>query len=124
MSLVFFWEKLIGNRADSFEGNNVTHIHNPTIRYFRQILAHSIFCRENNGKVNVKELFYTHSVFEPTRVNSDPFMMAHMQEVCTAKRYHISIGGVITSIACAIGLEAELAILEPLPTHSLDILAC
>lgn len=34
-----FLEQLTGSLADSFEGNNATHIHNPTIRYFFQILA-------------------------------------------------------------------------------------
>lgn len=32
-----FEEQLMGNLADSFEGNNATHVPNPTIRYFRQI---------------------------------------------------------------------------------------
>ena len=31
------WEKLTGNLADNFEGNNVTHVHNPTTCYFSPI---------------------------------------------------------------------------------------
>lgn len=73
-----FGEQLIGNLADSFEGNNVTHVHNPTIRYFRKILAYSMFGRESNSRINAKELFYIHSVFEPTRVILAMVMLAHM----------------------------------------------
>lgn len=85
-------------------GNNVTHIHNPTIRYFRQILAQTIFGQENTNKTNAKELFYIHNVLAPTRVNYPPFMLAHMQAINTAKKGHISVEGVITSVACIIGL--------------------
>lgn len=81
-----FGEQLTSNLADSFKRNNATHARNPTIRYFHQILIHSIFGQENNSRINVKELFYIHSVFEPTRVNPTPFMLVHMQAICTAKK--------------------------------------
>lgn len=51
-------------------------------------------------------------------------MFAHMQAVHTTKKGLISFGGVITSIVHAIGLERELATLDPLFIHSLDIDAC
>ena len=38
-----FWEQLISYSTHNFEGNLVTHIHNPNIRYFCQILAINIF---------------------------------------------------------------------------------
>lgn len=58
-----FWEQLTGNQTDSFEGNNTTQIHNPTIHNFRQMLAHIIFGRENKSRINTKDLFYIHSIF-------------------------------------------------------------
>lgn len=48
-------------------------------------------------------------------------MLAHMQAVGTAKKGPIPIGGVITSISCALCLEVELATLDPLPGPSLNI---
>lgn len=115
------WEQLIGNRADSFEGNNTTQIHNPTIHYFRQMLTHTIFGRENKIRTNIKELFYIHSIFEHTWVNSTSFLLAHMQVICTVKKRHIAFEGLITSIARALDLHRELNMLDPLPMLSLDI---
>lgn len=74
--------------------------------------------------INAKELFYIHSIFEPTQVNSSSFMLAYMHAVGTVKKGLISIGGVITSIACVLGLEAQLAALDPLLVPSLDIHVC
>lgn len=119
-----FWEQLTGNQTYNFEGNNATQIHNPTIHYFLQMLAHTIFGRENKSRINAKELFYILYVFEHTRVNSYPFLLAHMQAVRTAKKGHIIFGGLITSIARALNLHAELATLDPLPMFSLDIDVC
>lgn len=48
-------------------------------------------------------------------------MLTHIQAFCTAKKGLISFGAVITSIARAIGLDKELATLDPLPILSLDI---
>lgn len=113
-----FWEKLISNHTDSFEGNNTTQIHNSTIRYFRQMLAHAIFGRENKSRINVKELFYIYSIFEHTLGNSAPFLLAYMQAVRTAKKRHIAFGGLITSIARTQDLH------DPLPMLSLEIDVC
>lgn len=50
-------------------------------------------------------------------------MLAHMQAADTAEKGHIYVGGMVTSIAREIGLEVELATLDHLPIHSLDITA-
>lgn len=42
-------------------------------------------------------------------------MIAHMHVVRTASKGFISIGGVITSIARALGIYTKLDTLEPLP---------
>lgn len=106
-----FLELLMGHITDFFEGNLATQIHNPTIYYFLQILAITIFFRENTNKINDKELLFILSIFKPTRVNSDLFTIAHVQAVGTSKKGYI--GGLITSIAHALDLDTELATLEP-----------
>lgn len=58
------WEQLTGNHTDSFEENKATQIHNPSIRYFRQMLAHTIFGQENKSRIHAKELFHIHFVFK------------------------------------------------------------
>lgn len=88
------------------------------------MLAHTFFGRENKSRINAKELFYIHSIFNHTWVNSSPFLLAHMQAVRTAKKGHITFGGLITSIACSLDLYAKLAMLDPLPMLSLDIVVC
>lgn len=90
----------------------------------RQILTITIFGRENTNKINAKELFYIHAIFEPTRINSAPFMIAHMKVVGTSLKGSIFVGGLITSIARVLGLHTELATLELLPPCFLDLPAC
>lgn len=51
-------------------------------------------------------------------------MLAHMQAVHRANKRPIYFGGVITSIACAIGLDTGLGTLESLLIRLLDIHAC
>lgn len=48
-------------------------------------------------------------------------MFAHMQSVCTRGTGPICIGGLITSIARALGLHNELSTLQPIDTPSLDM---
>jgi hypothetical protein len=115
-----FWRALTAKHTDSYEGTTASSIHNPTIRYFRQLLAGTIFGRANSNKVNSKEIFYLFATIWKERVNFVPFMLSHMRSLVSAKRGSITFGGLITTIARAIGLGPRLANLEPIPGRFID----
>lgn len=116
-----FWRAIIGTVTHSCEGNKATLIHNPAIRYFRQILACTIFGRSYSNKVNDKEFFYLFATFVPQKVNTFPSMFSHMQAIVNARRGPIGFGVLITFIAQVLGLEDKFSNLRPLPPRSIDI---
>lgn len=119
------WQRLTGDIAHDKEGKTSPCIHNPAIHYFQKILANNIFSRGDNGSGNMNELFFIDCVFKPSQVNLATFIIAHMKIISKAKRCNIVIGGVVTSIALAMGLEAEVATLHPLSgIIALNIFSC
>ena len=109
------WQQLTRDLATGTSGNKSSHIHNPAIRYFQKVMAHTIFGRgESTRNVNSKELFFIDSVFQARRIHTTAFMLANMQATAKAAKGAIVIGGLITSLALALGLESELANLVPL----------
>jgi hypothetical protein len=119
-TFVLFWKALTGKHTDSCEGNHASSIHNPAMRYFRQLLAGTIFGRANSNKVNSKELFYLFAFMKHIKINTVPFMFNHMRSI-VAKRGTITFGGLITTIAKAIGLGNHLENLTPLPMRYIDL---
>lgn len=110
-----FWQRLTSELAISLEGRISSHIHNPTIRYFQKVLAHTNFGRgNNNGNVNSKELYFIDVVFHRWRIHTVAFMLAKMQEIEKARISGIMIGGLITTIA--LGLDFKCWGSHPL-TH-------
>ncbi|KAK2383895.1 hypothetical protein QL285_071305 [Trifolium repens] len=118
-----FWRIITAKDTDSFEGNTASSIHNPTLRYLRQLLSCTIFGRAHANKVNSKELFYMWSFITKEKINSLPFMFSHMQSVISSNRgAAITFGGLITTIAKAIGVgDHQFANLEQIPPRFIDL---
>jgi hypothetical protein len=84
-------------------------IHNPAIRYFHKILAHTLFGKEvNNTVVSRDELFILLCVDQGPHVNVVTFMMERFVHLAKNNRTPIIIGGLVTMIADAIGLRRPL----------------
>ncbi|CAJ2633219.1 unnamed protein product [Trifolium pratense] len=113
-----FWHSITGRRLESFEGNAASSIHNPAVRYFRQLLGYTIFGRMNSNKVNAKELFFLYAIFNNIKINSVSFMLSHMRSF-VAKKGDIMFGGLITTLAKLLGHGDEFA--GPLPSFYIDL---
>jgi hypothetical protein len=88
------FRKISGVETNNWDVLLASHIHNPTIRYFIRILQNTIFGRPNNSKVNAKELFFLHCVFEmDTKVNTASFLLHHIRTLCARGRQPFVIGG-------------------------------
>jgi hypothetical protein len=119
------FKKISGLDAYNWEELLLSHIHNPTIRYFIRILQNTVFGRPNNNKVNAKELFFLHCVFEmDTKVNAASFLFHHIRTLCARGRQPFVIGGLITSIALGLNLGDRLQNLQALPPLFMDISYC
>ena len=120
------WKKLTGALATSADGNKSSRIHNPAIPYFHRVLAHTIFGRrDSTGVVNLTELYIIHCVFAHKQVNSAAFMLAHMFKMATSGNGPIAFGGLITSIAYALGFRERILQLAPVQGNVLiDLSSC
>lgn len=58
------------------------NIHNPAIRYFHKILAHTLFGKEENITVISKDkLFILYYAFQGRPVNAVTFMLANLAKI-------------------------------------------
>ncbi|CAJ2652818.1 unnamed protein product [Trifolium pratense] len=115
-----FWQSITGKNMEGFEGNAASSIHNPAIRYFRQLLAYTIFGRLNSNKINAKELFFIYAIFNNIRIHVVSFMLSHMRSYIT-KKGDIMFGGLLTTLAKLLGHKDEFVPLPPMHPFYLDL---
>lgn len=85
------------------------NIHNPVIRYFHKILAHTLFDKEENiTSVSRYELFILHYASQGRLVNVVAFMLANLDKIARQTHSNIIIGGLVTMIADDLVLRYRL----------------
>ena len=97
------------------------------MRYFHRVLANTIFGRTNNHKVNQIEVFFLLCALNGFQINAAPLMLSHFHScVNSAGKNSFCFGGIITSLAYALGLADELLTLAPfmMPAQTLDVMYC
>ena len=89
-------------------------IHNPTLRYFHKILAHTLFGKaENITTVSRVEIFIMFCTLKNLPINGATFILANFHRLARAVQEPILIGGLVTMIVNATGLRQQLLDLVP-----------
>jgi hypothetical protein len=98
-----FWGSITGESNPNSNEMHLQKIHNPAIRYFHKILAHTLFGKEeNNTLLSRDELFILLCVDQGRHVNIVTFRMERFVHLAKNNRTPIIIGGLVTMIADAI----------------------
>lgn len=96
---------------------NVTYRHLP-LEFLSSLIYEPYIGRGINPS---KEFIFLQATLYRRRLNPMPFMIAHMG-VVEKKGDTVSFGGLITSITHALGLDTELATLEPIPPCTVNLI--
>ena len=103
--LDFFWGSIAGNNHPEPSDLYSECIHNPAIRYFHKIIAHTLFGKEQNvTSVSRDELFIMYCASQIRPVNGAAYMLANMERIIQTPNAPILLGGLVTMISNAIRL--------------------
>jgi hypothetical protein len=112
-----FWGRISGDPNCEPEDRVSTQIHNPAIRYFHMILAHTIFAKpEPDTSVSKQELFIMFCAFQGRPVNIATFMLANFDKISNNMNRSVNMGGFVTFLAKKIGLQTRLDQIVPFGT--------
>ncbi|WJX33625.1 hypothetical protein P8452_21814 [Trifolium repens] len=124
--LQYYWGSISGNPNADPLSRYSTKIHNPAIRYFHMIIAHTFFGKPVNNKiVSKEELFIMFCVSQERPVNAATFLLANIVKIIQEPTSRISLGGFITFIARALNLHTPLSkIILSAGVQPMDIIFC
>ena len=109
IELDYFWGTLTGNYHPDPDNMDNDEIHNPAIRYFHKMLAHTVFGKEENQTaVSKDEIFLLYCMHQGHPINAVPFLMQTFYRIIDNPDEPIIIGGLVTMIAHALGLRHQL----------------
>jgi hypothetical protein len=78
------------------------------------------FFLTTSNKINSKEILFMFAALNNRRINTVPFLFSHMHSLVTAKNGKILFGGLITTLAKALGLGPQLRNLPHIPPRLID----
>ncbi|KAI5405408.1 hypothetical protein KIW84_052261 [Lathyrus oleraceus] len=82
LELNYFWGSITRNNHPESDLMHPENIHNPAIRYFHKILAHTLFGKEQNiTSVSKDELFIMYYASQAIHVNAVTFMIANLDYI-------------------------------------------
>lgn len=85
LELNYFWGSITENNHPETNGMHSGNIHNPAIRYFYKILAHTLFEKEENvTSLSKDELFIMYCASQACPVNAATFMIANFDRMAQA----------------------------------------
>ncbi|CAJ2652679.1 unnamed protein product [Trifolium pratense] len=124
--LDYYWGSISGNPNTALSARYNTEIHNPAIRYFHKIIAHTFFRKPTNIQtVTKEELFLMFCVSQNRPVNAAVFLLNNIAKIIKEPTSRISIGGFVTFFARALGLHAQLSCVTPSASiQPMDIIFC
>lgn len=100
-----FWGSISRKANPEPDSIHTNLIHNPTIRHFQMVLAHTLFGKcENITIVSKEELIILFCVFQSRHINTVTFMLASLDIISQAVVKPILIRGLVTMIVVTIGL--------------------
>ncbi|WJX68337.1 hypothetical protein P8452_52715 [Trifolium repens] len=104
--LEYYWGSISGNPNAAPEARFSTKIHNPAIRYFYMIIAHTFFGKPpNNTTVTKEEIFLMFCVSQSRPVIAAAFLLSNFTKIIEDPTRCISIGGFVTFLAKALDLH-------------------
>ena len=124
--LDYFWGSIAGNNHPEPSDLYSECIHNPAIRYFHKIIAHTIFGKQQNvTSVSRDELFIMYCASQSRPMNGAAYMLANMERIIQTPNAPILLGGLVTMLSNAIGLRRPMLGSAPLyGIKPMDIAFC
>jgi hypothetical protein len=80
--LEYYWWSISGNPNSASDARNNTEIHNPAIRYFHMIIAHTFLGKPvSNNDVSREELFMMFCVSQTQPINAATILLTNFAEI-------------------------------------------
>lgn len=104
-----FWSNISGGGSRDPSTQLSQAIHNPAMRYFQMILAHSFLGRlDAETLLSEEEIFLLFCVSQSRPVACGKFLPCGLNSVARSFEGVIHVEGIVTQIAIALGLSRKL----------------